>query len=320
MAPVPLASVRSLASLDGDAFQDDVEDVGDLEAELLSVPELCALLRSPEDQEREEALATLAEMVDGAFDGDGARLGHEVRASSGIPLLAWLLADPSIDVQMTALMVLANLCSDSVDYNSRLTKVALLPNARSVLSCAYTEDAQILLMACGALQNLTSEKDWAEVVVAHDVHLRLEQLVFHEDPRVVRYASGALQNVSRSSQLANLSELAHEAIRERSEQHSRESLVQQRARETLARALAKIPPRKRRERQDRGLHRRRLISRMDTESQCSSSTWSYEIGPFVRSRNTSRPSSACSHASHASSHSHASSYLTAKSSTLAVGE
>ena len=59
---------------------------------------------------------------------------------------------------------------------------------------------------------------------------------------------------------------------------------------------------------------------MDTESNVSSSTWSYEIGPFVRSREASRPSSACSHASSHASHSSHASYLSARSVAPLAGE
>ena len=57
---------------------------------------------------------------------DGARLGQEMRANGGIALLSWLLADPNPEVQQMSLMILGNLCSDSVDANSSATKQALL--------------------------------------------------------------------------------------------------------------------------------------------------------------------------------------------------
>lgn len=262
----------------------------------------------------------LAEAVDGAFGDDGLRIGEDVRACGGVAQLAWLLADPCPEVQCSALMILGNLCSDSVDPNSRLTKLALLPNARSVLSCVYTEDPGVLCFACGALQNLSSEPDWSDKMVSLDVHRRLEQLAFHEDARIQRYATGALQNIQLKSAAVDLmeselSELAREAVKERSLLHQQEGRVQQRAMVTIAKAFAAIPLEKRRQRQDRGLRRRTLrrIGNGDTMSNVSSSTWSYEIGPFVRSRDASRPSSACSHASSHASHSSHASYLSAKS-------
>lgn len=286
-----LATVRSLPGLVHGGHDDLNEDT-------LTIPEIMAFLRSPDAAEREEALAELAEQVDSAFGYDGLRLGEALRGCGGLPTLAWLLADPTPEVVQQALCILGNLCSDTVDPNSTRTKQALLPNARSVLACVYTEDENILLVACGALQNLCSDREWAEAAVAHDAHLRLESLCMHADGRIVRYASGALKNISSSLQLSNLSRLAMDAIELRAVEHEREERVQQRARGAIARAIARMPLDRRRRRHESGLRRRH---QMDTDSNASSSTWSYEIGPYVRSRNASRPASACSHASsHAS--------------------
>ena len=153
----------------------------------------------------------------------------------------------------------------------------------------------------------------------------MESLLGHADARIVRYASGALRNIATSLGLPETevvtSELALAAINERAIEHQEEARTRQAAKHILTRAVRAMPPERRRARQELGLRRRRLIGRMDTESACSGSTWSYEIGPFVRSRDGSRsggsrtgsrPSSACSHAS---SHegSHASSYRSAVS-------
>ncbi|KOO35377.1 hypothetical protein Ctob_011389 [Chrysochromulina tobinii] len=207
-----LGSIRGMPNL-----LDDVERM----PERPSVPSLIALLRSTDETERDDALASLAELVDGAFGVDGAELGLAVRANGGIALLSWLLADPSAEVQQMALMILGNLCSDSVDSNSRATKALLLQSggARALLSCVHTEDPAVLLFACGALQNLCFEPDWSELAVAHDIHIRLQGLLCHEDAMIVRYASGCLQNITRSLHIDGLSELAVEAVKERNLEH-----------------------------------------------------------------------------------------------------
>ena len=175
-------------------------DEPDRMPEAPTVPVLVALLRSSDEVERDDALASLAEMIDGAFGEDGAALGEQMRANGGVALLSWLLADPSPDVQQMSLMILGNLCSDSVDSNSSMTKQSLLRcgGARAILSCVHTEDPAVLLFACGALQNLCYERDWAELAVSYDVQLRLETLLTHEDAMIVRYAT-ALQNTRRCS-------------------------------------------------------------------------------------------------------------------------
>ena len=80
-----------------------------------TVPELLSLMRSPDEGERDAALSTLAEVVGAAFGEDGAEIGRAVRSHGGPAILTWLLADPNPVVQQLALMVLGNLCSDSVD-------------------------------------------------------------------------------------------------------------------------------------------------------------------------------------------------------------
>lgn len=312
-----LSSIRSLPSLDG-SENDHIEELDlNSDPETLSVGEVLSLLKSADDGDREEAIATLAEMVDTAYGDDGARLGEAVRDGGGVKLLAWLLSDKDEAMQQTSLGVIGNLCSDAVDSNSVATKRALLPYARSILSCVYTSDTATVCLACGALQNLTAERDWAELAVDHDVHLRLEQLVVthrvdEPEGHIVRYASGALRNITASGALdlrgkTTLSPLAVEAISERDTRHQIESLEQRRARAIVAKAIARIPPERRQQRYELGLRRRRQIYRLDTASDCDSgTTWSYEIGPFIRSRDQSRegsrPASACSHdsGSHAS--------------------
>tara|TARA_B100000768_G_scaffold173074_1_gene181979 strand:+ start:494 stop:1042 length:549 start_codon:yes stop_codon:yes gene_type:complete len=91
-----------------------------------TVPELLELLRSPYHEQRDEAIALLAELVTTAFGEDGEVLGQAIRDGGGVPQLAWLLADPSSSIQQQSLLVLGNLCSNSVDPNSALTKRMLL--------------------------------------------------------------------------------------------------------------------------------------------------------------------------------------------------
>ena len=313
-----LASIRTIPSID------DEDDITTNEI-LLTVSDCVALLKSTDEADRQDGLANLAELCDTAYGEDGLRLGREVRQHGGVPLLAWLLSDPVFEVQQTALMVLGNLCSDAVDAHSAQTKSVLLPSARPVFSCAYIEEPSILCVACGCLQNLTSERAWAELAVSHDVHKRLEQLVLddNQDASIKRYASGALQNISNSLNLmSDLSDTAREAVSRRSIEHTLEAVKKHKAQQTIHRAFLRIPEEKRRQRLERGLrrggtaHYRRRGGGGGgaAETNCSdtsSESWSYEIGPFVRSRDGSRPGSACSNGSHASSR--ASSYLTASS-------
>ena len=285
-----LSSIRNLASL-----QDEIERM----PEVPTVPHLVALLRSTDDAEREDALASLAEMVDGAYGEDGKELGLAVRANGGIALLTWLLADPSPEVQQMSLMILGNLCSDSVDSDSRATKSLLLQSggARAILSCVHTEDPAVLLFACGALQNLCYEHEWAELAISHDVHKRLEALaVSHEDTMVVRYASGALQNISRVLRLPeDLSAMAVEAIQERSMEHRREEWQYQRASARIAKAIANMPLEARQRRHAAGTRRRQRAAQLgDWGSRPSSAASSRSTSSYVSARSSATASSAAS--------------------------
>ena len=111
------------------ALQQQQQQPDDPEDEYVpTVPELLELLRSPYHEQRDEAIALLAELVTSAFGEDGEVLGQAIRDGGGVPQLAWLLADPSasVSIQQQSLLVLGNLCSNSVDPNSALTKRMLL--------------------------------------------------------------------------------------------------------------------------------------------------------------------------------------------------
>ena len=118
-----LAEKEEALALQQQQQRDDPED-----EYVPTVPELLELLRSPYHEQRDEAIALLAELVTSAFGEDGEVLGQAIRDGGGVPQLAWLLADPSasVSIQQQSLLVLGNLCSNSVDPNSALTKRMLL--------------------------------------------------------------------------------------------------------------------------------------------------------------------------------------------------
>ena len=174
----------------------------------------------------------LSEVIGAAYGEAGAEVGQAVRNGSGIALLARLLADPYPQVQQQALFVVGNLCSDSVDAGSDVTKMLLLQHGagRSLIAHAFSDDRYTLTLACGALQNLCGrgasgsdghDREWSKLVVQvcplpplrvraclrpspvpfptiaqYGVHQRLEQLVSDDDPLIRRYASGCLNNIA----------------------------------------------------------------------------------------------------------------------------
>ena len=208
------------------------------------VSEMLHLLRSDDAEVRQYALEMLAGVVDEAFGEDGVELGEAVRDGGGIASLARLLSDSSAEVQQQALLVLGNLCSDSVDQESATTKRALLAcgGARELLRCIYSQDEGTLLIACGALQNLCIDPAWAAEALRRGAVPRLEELLAHEDARVVRYASGALTNLAHRQADVGISEEAIEAVKARVSQVEAESKLRQRAVGRIASAVRAIPP------------------------------------------------------------------------------
>ena len=152
---------------------DDVDDSP------LTILELFGLIKSKDENDRLDGLAELSDLVDSAYGDDGAALGEAVRAVGGLPLLGWLIVDPSPLVQQEALLILGNLCSDACDPNSALTKKMLLDTGahRAIIMAIGSPDPTVLLYACGALQNLCHDDEWARLLISHKVQQRLESLV-----------------------------------------------------------------------------------------------------------------------------------------------
>ena len=221
--------------------------------EPLSFDDIITLLRSSDTDDRLDALAELSIMVEEAYDEEAVLLGQTLRAAGAIPLLAWLAVDEdSLEVQQRALLVLGNLCSDAADPQSYLTKAELLhaggcmPMSLSIQS----DDASVLIYACGCLQNLCHSDEWSRALAAQDgVQQRLAELAGHADERVVRYAAGALKNMLSHLESAGgddgLSAVAKAAIAKRGEDALVSALRQKRAMAILTRWVQQMPPEKR---------------------------------------------------------------------------
>ncbi len=188
---------------------------------MASVPEILDLIRSTNDEDREDGLGLLCDIVDASYGEDGAALGMAVREGDGISLLAWLLVDPSTVVQQEALLILGNLCSDACDPYSIHTKRKLLECGahRALVHVIKSNDPAVLVYACGCLQNLCHDDEWARILVQQKVEARLEALLAHEDQMVVHYAAGALKNivnrVGGEMEAVPLSDAAKSAVEQR---------------------------------------------------------------------------------------------------------
>ena len=228
---------------DGVPF-DDVED----SLEDISLPLLQASLGSNEEDVRIEAVTQISAFVSESYGEEGAELGMALRESGIVAQLAALVSDESAEVRAHTLLALGNLCSDSVDPASVLTKALLLELGMETALLANVQtsaEPSVLLVACATLQNLCHDAAWAKRVVAAGVEARLESLVSHSDPRVVRYASGALKNLTIASATLGaaapqLSAHANQAVRERERQATLEQFSRRRADRLISRRTRDI--------------------------------------------------------------------------------
>ena len=224
--------------------------------EPIPLPVLALALSSSDSEEREDATEQVAMLVGEAFGAEGATLAEMLREAGIIAQLAALVLESQpAQVRANALLALGNLCSDLVDSQSSKTKAVLLQVGFDALlmECVSSTEPSVVLVSCAALQNLCHDHEWAKRMVGAGVEARLEPLLKHADPRVVRYASGALKNLTLASASAGgrapqLSAEASNAVRQRELEAAREAFMHKRARRAIGRGVRRMDSPKRLER------------------------------------------------------------------------
>ena len=215
-----------------------------MDEEQAVLAQLISFLRSPVEDELQDALYTLSEMVSYAFDEDGARLGEMMRSQGGLAQLTFILADPSqpLEIVQQVLLLIGNLCSDSVDPASMLSKRYLLSTGVEQVLFRFLDESDVptLIFTCGAVQNLCHDGEWSARALASGVDGQLTRLLTHVDQTVVKYAAGALKNISTTTQ-AQLDDHANEALEHRSRQVAVEQFSQARGLKVIKRWMQAIP-------------------------------------------------------------------------------
>ena len=227
-------------------MEDEIDD--EIDDEMPSLPLLQASLASTDADVRQEAARQISAFVSEAYGEEGAELGAALREGGIVSQLAGLVGDESAEVRAHALLALGNLCSDSVDPNSSSTKALLLELGMEkalLKNMQAGADESVLLVACATLQNLCHDAAWARRVVSAGVESRLEALVSHSDARVVRYASGALKNLTiasatMGSAAPQLSSPAKQAVRQRELEANLEEFGRRRALKTIGRSVREM--------------------------------------------------------------------------------
>lgn len=205
------------------------------------VQALIAASRSPDESVRLAALADMAAVVSEAQGDEGLTVGQAFRVHGGVKELALALVEPT-PFKLQALLVLANLCSAAVDASSAQTKSELLAccGAQPITACLHSEDEDVLVMACGLLQNLCHSQAWARATQKHGGVP--EALLSHPSPLVVQYASGAWTNIVRCYEAAGeptpaLSSSDNDAARHLETELSVESMRRRHAYRVLSRGV-----------------------------------------------------------------------------------
>ena len=145
-------------------------------------------VEEPSPELRADALMEFMQLLNSCSLSEGLELGHQVRIEGGVLRLCQLLLDPSPDVVSLALWCLGNLCSDSVDPQSKVTKALLLECGAelAILRCLSSEDVSTLVYAAGLCLNLSSSAEWCAVMLVEGAIVRFEQLVHHSEPQARR--------------------------------------------------------------------------------------------------------------------------------------
>ena len=159
-------------------------------------PGLLDGLRSVDPSARLLSVTGLAELVRVSYGAGAAALGLILRESGAVPSLAAILGDGA-EARQSALFVLANMCSSSVDPEAAKTKQQLwrAGGGARLAAALAAPDVESLTLAVALLQNACDQRDWCQFVVGMGLMPRLEGLVDHADANVSRYAAGAIRNV-----------------------------------------------------------------------------------------------------------------------------
>lgn len=164
------------------------------------LPDIIASLGSAQDDEKGEAAIQLALLIDCSSTEEMATIGHRLRTLGGVERLVLLLEHEDAAIHQSALLIIGNLATDTVDPNAEATKALfksysgfgkLLPhlNSTNPLTVAY---------ALGAVQNTCMDVDYVGLMQQSGAVQRLQQLMLQGDPNHVAFARNCLINLRQT--------------------------------------------------------------------------------------------------------------------------
>ena len=129
-------------------------------------PDAVTGLMSASTEVRHTSLSRLAEKLDEVEGEAAAAIGEQMRTSHALAVLLELVSEPEPATHQVALYVLGNLSSDVVDPASWKTKAAVrdLNGFERILPYAFSDDVETLFNALGAMQNLCSFPEYADLM------------------------------------------------------------------------------------------------------------------------------------------------------------
>ena len=123
---------------------------------------------------------------------------NELRDSGVVSAVAQLVQHPLPAIHQSALLLLATLTTDEVDPSAAETRRRLrdLPIVAHVAAHVFSDVAITVAFACGAIQNLISDRKLATALLREKGALeRLKELRACDQPQVVQAATACLHNV-----------------------------------------------------------------------------------------------------------------------------
>jgi hypothetical protein len=190
-----------------------------------SIPGILARLDSNSEAVRAEGTLLLAMLLENVTGQQARLLGEFLREACALELLVEQLDEHDMLTVQRTLMILGNLCSDSVDANSALTKQALLGTAALNRIVMHMEDPvpATRLYAVAALQNIVVDEALALAAIEEGAVRAIERVVKGMQPPsrppnaedagsdesecIYYFASGAPHRPARRSRRASLARL-----------------------------------------------------------------------------------------------------------------
>jgi len=162
-----------------------------------ALPSLVDALRAGDDDEKRDALTSLAEAIDSSFGDDAAALCEFLRVAGCVSIIVRLLEHERPDIHQPALLLVGNIASEAVDVAADKTKHVLkrMSAFEKLLVHLFTDDWTTLVYALGALQNTCAEVEYVELMQEYGATVRLQEIVSSGDAQLEHFAKGCLANM-----------------------------------------------------------------------------------------------------------------------------